>query len=178
MSGYSTGLVEYLLRHRAELQTGAGLPKRAWQLVTRVSRSRFGGAPWEHTATLRCDLERGLGWLDPISKDLLLAAHTSGHPTARLYNQRLSARNAGLRATVNDILDRLTTAMNGGLEDMPTKPGANGTQTAAELAKAEQPAIDLHDVIDKKLAKLPGVQWRSVTVSRTSDGRLDCRVTV
>ena len=94
MAGYSTGLVEYLLRHRAELQTGAGLPKRAWQLAERASRSRTGGAPWEYVTTLKCDLERGLEALDPIGRELLLSAHTSGHPTARLYGQRVSARNA------------------------------------------------------------------------------------
>ena len=76
VSGYSTGLVEHLLRHRAELQTGAGLPKRAWQLATRANRSHNGGAAWEYTITLKADLERAFGQLDAIGRELVLAAHT------------------------------------------------------------------------------------------------------
>ena len=167
MSGYSTGLVEYLLRHRAELQTGAGLPRRAWQLAERAHRSHVGGAPWEYVTTLKCDLERGLEALDPISRELLLAAHTPGHATARLYGQRVSARNAELRLTVGGLIDRLTRILNGKEGDMATK--TNGTQTTTEPIPAEQPVSDLHDVIDRKLAGLTP-DWEALRVRRGMAG--------
>ena len=173
MAGYSTGLVEYLLRHRAELQTGAGLPKRAWQLAERAHRSRVGGASWEYVTTLKCDLERGLEALDPIGRELLLAAHTPGHATARLYGQRVSARNAELRLTVGGLIDRLTRAMNEGDTTVATK--TNGTKTTTEPTKAEQPESDLHDVIDQKLAGLPD-GWQELHVKRGMDGQLLVRV--
>ena len=159
MAGYSTGLVEYLLRHRAELQTGAGLPRRAWQLAERANRSRTGGAVWEYTVTLKADLEHALSQLDPLSRDLLLAAHTSGHPTARLYGQRVSAKNAELRLTVGGLIDRLTAILNGKEGDMPAKPSTNGTQQTEELER-------LHQAIARKLAHLPP-GWETVVVKRT-----------
>ena len=51
---------------------------------------------------------------------------------------------------------------------MATKP-TNGTQTAAEPARADPPAIDLHDVIDQKLAKLPP-DWEELRVRRGMAG--------
>ena len=173
MAGYSTGLVEYLLRHRAELQTGAGLPRRAWQLAERANRSRTGGAVWEYTVILKADLEHALSQLDPLSRDLLLAAHTSGHPTARLYGQRVSARNAELRLTVGGLIDRLTAILNGGLQDMPTKP-TNGTQAATEPTKAEQPVADLHAAIEAKLARLPD-DWQELHIKRGMAGSYQIR---
>ena len=89
---------------------------------------------------------------------MLLAAYTSGHPTARLYSQRVSARNAELRLTVGSLIDRLTAILNGKEGDMPAKPSTNGTQQTEELER-------LHQTITRKLASLPP-GWETIMVKR------------
>ena len=173
MSGYSAPFVSYLLRHRAELEAGVGLPRREWQLATRANRDWAGGAVWEYTTVLKADLARGLAWLTPIDRELVLAAHEPNNPTRRLYSQRPSARNAKLRLAVDGILDQLVQAMNGGDATVATK--TNGTQAPTEPTTAEQPVSDLHDVIDKKLAKLPP-DWEELRVRRGMAGSFIVKV--
>ena len=116
-----------------------------------------GGAVWEYSTVLKADLERGLAWLTPTDRELVLAAHESGNPTAKLYTQRPSARNARLRVSVDRILDQLTRIMNGG-EDVATNVSVNGTQQTEELER-------LHQAIARKLAHLPP-GWETVVVKR------------
>ena len=173
MSGYSAPFVALLLRNYDSLLAGTGLPKKEWQLATRVQRSRWGGASWEMSIALKADLERGLAKLNEVSRNLLLTAHRSGHATAKLYSQRPTARTAKLRTTVDGILDQLVRVMNGGLQDMPTKP-TNGTQAATEPTKAEQPAADLHAAIEAKLARLPD-DWQELHIKRGMAGSYQIR---
>ena len=187
MSGYSAPFVSYLLRHRAELEAGVGLPRREWQLATRAVRDWAGGAIWEFSSVLRSDLETGLGRLTPTDRELVLTAHQPGHAMAKLYSQRPTARNARLRMSVDGVLDRLTNLMNGRGEDVANGNGERASQRGRPVGTDDLPTgpagrehelYQVFDALEAKLTRLPGVQWRSVTVSRTSDGRLDCRVTV
>jgi len=63
--------------------------------------------------------------------------------------------------------------------------GANGEggQRVGDLLRGpvgrEKLILEVYDVVEYRLRKLPtDLEWRSVTVTRTPKGALDCRVTV
>ena len=177
MGGYSVGFVGYLVRNWRNLEGPDGhLPKREWQLATRIQQSRTGGASYEWPATYRADLQAGLNQLEGETLDLL-KARMAGAKTERLA-ARYDCSPSTIYRRLDDAVQRLTDMMNNGGEQVARTNGTNGKQTSrSEPSEREQELYDVFDLLEAKLATLPDVHWKRVTIARTPNG-LDCRVTV
>ena len=112
-----------------------------------------------------------------------------------MYNGRLSARNAGLRRTIEALLDRLVAIMNGGQElatnghkETSAKPSTKahagqGQQVAAPQSPPGPRAgeIELWDCFDSvrnRLEQLRYPNWTTLTVQKGENGKFRVKVTL
>ena len=177
---YGYGLVARLLSAYWALHGPEGrLPAPAWALALRSNRLRR-NAVFEMSAAYRLDLEAGLQQLDADSRALLQARFLAGLPLYKIGRQRGRLSSREVQVLIDGAIEQLVELMNrGGNGTMPKDRSVSDADTTLPKGpdSQEQELYRVFDCLERKLNTLPAVPWRSVTISRTSQG-YDCRVTV